>query len=71
MNDFVTNLARRALGNGPRADVSPSRSAALANQLALPIAAAPAPSPKRTQVLRSVQFVIELSFSAPITSTVS
>src|SRR5205814_4355013 len=33
--------------------------------------AAPAPSPKSTQVFRSVQFVIDVNFSAPITSTVS
>jgi hypothetical protein len=33
--------------------------------------AAPAPSPKSTQVLRSSQFTILLSLSAPMTSTVS
>src|SRR5512134_167247 len=33
--------------------------------------AAPAPSPKRTHVLRSFQSTIVESFSAPITSTVS
>ena len=32
---------------------------------------APAPSPKRMQVLRSVQSTMALSFSAPITRTVS
>ena len=32
--------------------------------------AAPAPSPNSTQVLRSVQFTMEESFSAPMTSTV-
>jgi len=51
MSDFVTNLARRALGDRPRADVGPSPGAdvgpspgaALARQLALPITTAPAP----------------------------
>src|SRR4030081_2466531 len=33
--------------------------------------AAPAPSPKRTQVFRSVQLVMEVNLSAPMTSTVS
>ena len=33
--------------------------------------AAPAPSPKRTQVLRSFQLTMEESFSAPMTRTVS
>src|SRR6266487_2682061 len=33
--------------------------------------AAPAPSPKSTQVFRSVQSVIDVNFSAPITRTVS
>ena len=67
-DEFTSDLASRPPGWRCSAPESPRTKS---NSLRLRSTAAPAPSPKSTQVLRSCQSTMEESFSAPMTSTVS